>query len=140
MANPSHPETPNLHHLVTSQTKNDDDLASERLISLYSKDAPRDLFTPTSTSPNTPSTTGADNPKQETDSVNTAPMESTDSEKAVKGSDSESQTDGRVMLQGATVDELPGYIFSDNSDELYGRGDKVRIFGVTAFLLVLKLG
>ena len=138
MENPTHLNTSgedrvasasDLHRLVASHTNNDNDVASERLIrlnSLYGKDAPRDHFTATSASPKAFSATDGHSLEQETYLTDTSTIESTDSEKAVKGSDYESQGDGRVMFQEATVKELGGHIRNDSSDELYRRGEEVR--------------
>lgn len=150
MANINHLDTPDegrvasawdLHRLLASHTNNDNDVASERLIrlnSLYGKDAPRDHFAPTSASPKTFSATDGHSLGQETYLTNTSTVESTDSEKAVKGSDDESQTDGRVMFQEATVKELAGHIHNDSSDELYRRGEEVRIFQTDIFLFATR--
>ena len=151
MANPTHPNTAKedyvvssseLHRLLASHTNNHSDIASERRIrlnSLYCKDAPRDHFTPTSASPKTPGASSAHNLGQKTDSTNESTIESRDSEKAVKGSDSESPDDARVMFQEATVKELAGHIPNDSSDELYRRGEEVRIFKYDYALLISKL-
>lgn len=97
--------------------------------SLFGKDAPRDHFTATSSSPTISSLTDAHSFKQKSDSTiksSLGPMylarERTDSEKAVNGSDIETLIDRRVMFQEATVKELAGHIPNDNSDELYRRG------------------
>lgn len=151
MANSTHPNTAkedhgvsssDLHRLVASHTKNSNDTASElriRLNSLYGKDAPRDHFTPTSASPKTPGESSAHSLGQKTYSMNGSPNESTDSEKAVKGSDNGSPDDGRVMSQEATVKELASQIPNDSSDELHRRGEEVRIFQSDDFLLISKL-
>ena len=151
MATSTHPNTvkedfgvssSDLHRLLASHNKNHNDIASERRIrlkSLYGKDAPRDHFTPTSASPKTPDASSAHRLGQKTSSMNDSPIESTDSEKAVKGSDSESPDDGRVMFQEATVKELAGHIPNDSSDELCRRGEEVRIIQHECFLLILKL-
>ena len=140
MANPTHPNTAkedhvvsssDLHRLLASHTNNHNDIASERRIrlnSLYGKDAPRDHFTPTSASSKTSGASSAHSLGQKTYSTNESPIESTDSEKAVKGSDSESPDDTRVMFQEATVTDLAGHIANDSSDELYRRGEEVGIF------------
>ena len=151
MANSTHPNTvredhvvssSDLHRLVASHTKDHNDIASERRIrlnSLYGKDAPRDHFTPTSASPKTPGASSAHSLAQKTYSMNKSSIESTDSEKAVKGSDSESPDDGPVMFRGAVVKEPVGHIPNDSSEELYRRGEEVRIFHYDYFLLMLKL-
>lgn len=131
-----------LRSLIASHTKNHKDIASERRIrlnSLYRKDAPRDHFTPTSASSKTPGASGAHSLAQRTCSMNESPVESTDSEKAVKGSDSELPDDGRVMFQGAMVKELAGHIPKNSSDELYLSGEEVRIFQCNYSLWTLKL-
>ena len=142
MANSTHPNRAredhvvslsDLHRLLASHTNDYNDTAAERQIrlnSLYGKDAPRDHFTPTSASPKTPGASRAHSLGQKTYSINESPIESTDSEKAVKGSDSESQDDGRVMFQEATAKELAGHIPNDSSDEPYRGGEKVRFFSV----------
>ena len=120
-----------LHQLLASHANNNEDVASERLIrlnSLYGEDAPRDHFTPTSASLKTPSATDAHRLKRKARSTKSSPIESTDSEKAVKGSDSESQNGSRVMFQEAAVKELASHIPNDSSDEFYQRGEEVRIF------------
>ena len=71
--------------------------------SLFDKDAPRDYFTVTIASSNTP------NPVY-------LARERTDSEKAVKGSEE------------ATVEELAGQSPNDSSDELYRRETEVRTY------------
>lgn len=151
MANSTHPNRAredhvvslsDLHRLLPSHTNNYNDIAEERQIrlnSLYGKDAPRDHFTPTSTSPKTPGASRAHSLGEKTYSINESPVESTDSEKAVKGSDSESQDDGRVMFQEATVKELAGHIPNDSSDELYRRGEEVRFFRCDFFFLMIRL-
>ncbi len=118
---------PDLHHLLSSRTKNDTDVASERLIrlnSLYGKDAPRDHFTATSAPPKTSSAADACSLKLETYLTNRLSVESTDSEEAVKGSDDESLTDGRVVFQEDT-EKKTDRIQNDSSDELYRRGKEV---------------
>ena len=151
MANSTHPNTvkeddvvssSDLHRLLASHTNSHNDIASERRIrlnSLYGKDAPRDHFTPTSASPKTPGASSAHSLGQKTYSMNESPIESTDSEKAVKGSDSEFQDDERAMFQEATVKGLAGHIPNDSSDELYRRGEEVRILRCDYFLLIVKL-
>ena len=131
-----------LHRLLAPHTKKHNDRASERRIrlnSLYGKDAPRDHFTPTSASPKTPGASSAHSIGQKTYSMNESPNESTDSEEAVKGSDSGSPDDGRVMSQEATVKELVGHMPNDSSDEMYRRGEEVSIFQCDYFLLISKL-
>ena len=149
MANPTHPNTvkedhvvwsSDLHRLLASDTKNHNDIVSERLNSLYGKDAPRDHFTPTCASPKTPGASSAHRLEPKAYIMIESPIESTDSEKAVKGSDNESPDDGPVMFQEATVEELSGHIPNDSSDELYWRGEEVRIFQRDLFLFILKLG
>lgn len=128
---------PNLHRLLPTGTNHDNDVALERLIrlnSLYGKDAPRDLFTATSASLESPRATDAHSHEQKTYPTNTSSIESSDSEKAVKGSDDESPTDVQVMFQEAAVKELAGHIPKDSGDELYRRGKKVRISGSYFFL------
>lgn len=150
MANPTHLDPPDegrvasawdLYRLLASHTNNDNVVVSERRIrlnSLYGKDAPRDHFTATSASPKTFSATDGHSLEQETYLTKSSTVESTDSEKAVKGSDDESQTDGRVMFQEATVKELAGHIHNDSSDELYRRGEEVRIFRTDLFLFATR--
>ena len=141
MANPTRLNTleadpvvpaPDLHRLLATgaSTNHDKDVALERLIrlnSLYGKDAPRDLFTATSASIESPRATDAHIHEQKKYPTNTSSIESSDSEKAVKGSDDESPTDVQVMFQEARVKELAGHIPNDSSDELYRRGKEVRI-------------
>ncbi len=120
---------PDLHHLLSSRTRNNTDLAAERLIrlnSLYGKDAPRDHFTATSASPKTSSAADACSLELETYLTNRSSVESTDSEEAVKGSDDESLSDGRVMFQEDTV-KTTGHIPTNSSDELYQRGKEVEV-------------
>lgn len=150
MANLTHPDTPDegrvastwdLHRLLASHTNNDNGVASERLIrlnSLYGKDAPRDHFTAIPASPKTFSATDGHSLEQETYLTNKSTIESTDSEKAVKGSDDESQPDGRVIFQEATVKGLAGHIPNDSSDELYRRGEEVRIFRTDLFPFAIR--
>lgn len=64
--------------------------------------------------------------------------EHTDSEKAVKGSDDESPTDGRVTFQEATVTELSGNIPNDSSDELYRCGREACTLPSDVFLFWTK--
>ena len=133
MANPIHVNTrakdqrvpaPGLHRLLTLHTGHDTAMApSIRLGSWFDKDAPKDYFTATSGSLKTPSLTDHHSLKQETDSMYLA-RERTDSEKAVKGSDDESMTDGRVTFQDDTVKELARHIPNDSSEELYRRGQE----------------
>ena len=59
-----------------------------------------------------------------------SPIECTDSEKAVKGSDSEVPDDRRVLFQEDTINELAGHIPNDSSEELYRRGEEVRFSSV----------
>lgn len=123
---------PDLYSLLALSTNYGTDMASEGLMlsrSLFGKDAPRDHFTATSSSPTISSLTDAHSFKQKSDSTiksSLGPMylarERTDSEKAVNGSDIETLIDRRVMFQEATVKELAGHIPNDNSDELYRRG------------------
>ena len=108
-----------LQRLLTLHTEYDSGMAM-RLDSLFGKDAPKDYFTATSGSLKTPSLTDH-SLKQETDSMH-LPRERTDSEKAVKGSDDESLTDGRVTFQDAAVEELGVHIPKDSSEELSRRG------------------
>ena len=126
MANPFHLNTrqkasaPDLHPQLAPCTNYDKSMGVDLcLLSLYGKDAPRDLFTTSSASPKTSSLTDAHSLKQETDSTYLA-RERTDSEKAVNGS----QTDGRVMSQQETVTGLAGHITNDSSDELDRRGEE----------------
>ena len=142
MANPTHPNTvkedhvvssSDLHRLLASHTKTNHNIASERRIrlnSLYGKDAPRDHFTPSSASPKTPSASSAHSLGQQTYSMHESPIECTDSEKAVKGSDSEIPDDRRVLFQEDTINELAGHIPNDSSEELYRRGEEVRFSSV----------
>ena len=151
MANSTHPNTvtedhvassSDLHRLVASHPKNNNDRASERRIrlnSLYGKDAPRDHFTPTSVSPKTPGASSAHSLGLKAYSMNESPNESTDSEKAVKGSDSGSPDDGQVMSQKATIKELAARIPNDSSDEMFRRGEEVRAFQCNYFSLISKL-
>lgn len=132
MANPFHLNTrnmdsaPDVHLQLAPRTNYDKSMGVDLcLLSLYGKDAPRDLFTASSASPKTSSLTDAHSLKQETDSTYRA-RERTDSEKAVKGSDEESQTDGRMMSQEDTVIFLAGHITNDSSDELYRRGQEAK--------------
>lgn len=150
MASPTHLDTPDegrvastwdLHRLFESYTKNDNDVASERLIrlnSLYGKDAPRDHFAPTSESPKTLSAAAGHSLEQEIYLTNMSSIESADSEKAVKGSDDGSQTDGRATFQEATVTEVAGDIHNDSSDELYRLGEEVRIIQIDILLFVIR--
>lgn len=124
---------PDLHRLLASRTSSDSDGASERLIrlnSLYGKDAPRDHFTPTSASLKTSSATEFHSLGQETGFTNTSLIGSTDSARAVKGSNDDSPTDGRVTFQEDAVGGVAAHIPNDSSDELDRRGQEVRIFGV----------
>lgn len=106
-----------------------DDMPSGVLMSWFGKDASRDHFTATSASLKTSSLTDAHSLEQEIDAtikLSAGPFylapERTDTEKAVKGSDGESTTDGRPTFQKATVKELAGHIPNDSSDELYRCG------------------
>ena len=95
-------------------------MSSERLIrlnSLSGKDAPRDHFTATSASPKSSNGINAQSLERETYSTKWSSVGSTDSGKAVKGSDEESPTDGRVMF--------------DSSDKLYRRGQEAEAINVT---------
>ena len=112
-----------LHHLLSSRTRNSTDLD---LNSLYGKDAPRDHFTATSASPKTSSAADACSLELETYLTNRSSVEITDSEKAVKGSDDESLSDGRMMFQEDTV-KTTGHIPTNSSDELYQRGKEVEV-------------
>ena len=110
-----------LQRLLALHTDYDSGMASRmRLESLFGKDAPKDYFTATSGSLKTPSLTDH-SLKQETDSMHLS-RRRTDSEKAVKGSDDESLTDGRVKFQDAAVEELGVHIPKDSSEELSRRG------------------
>ena len=129
---------PDLHHLLATGTNHHNDVALERLIrlnSLYGKDAPRDLFIATSASLESSKETEAHSDKRKTYPANTSSIESTDSEKAVKGSDDESPTDVQANSQEATVKELAGHIPNDSSDEVYRGGKEVRISRSDFFLL-----
>ncbi|CAF9917932.1 hypothetical protein IMSHALPRED_003786 [Imshaugia aleurites] len=143
MADPIHPDTlaedqrvsaQDLHRLLVQRTEHDTGVASEllmRLGSLFGKDAPRDHFTASSVSSKTSSLTDVNSLGQETESTMWSSFgpkylhrERTDSEKAVKGAEDESQIDGRVMFQEATVIELARHIPNDSSDELNRRGEE----------------
>lgn len=147
MADPIHPDTlaedqrvsaQDLHRLLVQRTEHDTGVASEllmRLGSLFGKDAPRDHFTASSVSSKTSSLTDVNSLGQETESTMWSSFgpkylhrERTDSEKAVKGAEDESQIDGRVMFQEATVIELARHIPNDSSDELNRRGEEVCTF------------
>lgn len=105
-------------------TDHDSGMAPQmRLHSLFGKDAPKDYFTATSGSLKTPSLTDSHSFKQETDSMHLS-RERTDSERAVKGSDDESLTDGRVKFQDETVEGVAGHIPNDSCEELYRRGEE----------------
>ena len=131
MANPFHLSTPQNNHMVLGPsthcllallTSKDTDVASERLKrlnNLYSKDAPRDYFTATSGSLKTFNATEAKRVQQTTCSTNASSIESTDSEKAVKGSDGDPLIDGQVMFQTSVVE---GHIPIARSDELLDCG------------------
>lgn len=123
---------PDLGHLLALRTNG---MASEGFLGWFGKDAPRDHFTAISASPKIPSLTDAHSLEQERGSNIKSSVgsmylarERTDSEKAVKGSDDESATDGRVTFQKATVKEPAGHIPNDADDELNQRGKEVRTF------------
>ena len=126
MANPSakyeNVSVLGLRRLLTLHTDYDSGMAMrlDPLDSLFGEDAPKDYFTATFGSLKTPSLTDH-SLKQETDSMHLS-RERTDSEKAVKGSDDESLTDGRVTFQDTAVEELGVHIPKDSSEELSRRG------------------
>ena len=126
---------PDLHHLLALRANRDDGMASEGLLSWFGKDAPRDHFTAISASSKIPSLTDAHSLEQEPGSNIKSSVgsmylarERTDSEKAVKGSDDESATDGQVTFQKATVKEPAGHTSNDGDDELNQSGKEVRTF------------
>ena len=113
---------PSLRRLLAAHDSDDSHVhaASERMTrlnSLYGKDAPRDHFTATSASPKTSSAAEAQSLEQEPPLTKTSSIESTDSEKAVKGSD-----DGRVTIQEAMVNAVAQHISKHSDDELNRRG------------------
>lgn len=107
--------------LLALQTEYDNGLAHSTHLDSWLRDGPKDYFTTTSGSTKTSTLTDPHSLKQDTDSMYLS-RERTDSEKAVKGSDDEPLTDGRVVFQDAAVEAVAGHIPNECREELHRRG------------------